>query len=52
MVDRRYGATIGSLTVVDGPTPTVKVDNPHIRLSAVHDRSQTFEPPKDIWDRQ
>ena len=46
-VDGRYGATIGSLIVSEAPSPSVKVDNPHIRVSSVHDRSYTFEPPKE-----
>ena len=46
-VDGRYGATIRSLTVSDGSSPYVKVNNPHIQLSSVHDRSKTFEPPKE-----
>jgi len=46
-VDGKYGATIGSFTVSEGPSPSTKVNNPHIQLSSVHDRSQTFEPPKE-----
>jgi hypothetical protein len=46
-VDGKYGANIGFFTVSEGPSPSTKVNNPHIQLSSVHDRSKVFDPPKE-----